>query len=146
LIGIKADVFTVNWSWRLDNGSISGPDMEIKSGYNAGSNLSGQTAVVTGGAGTLGLAMVTALVERGVAVAIIGRDEVKTMARVEELNSSGGRAIGILADVVDRTQLEAARDRIADEFGGVDILINAAGGNHPRASTSDTLSARFSGV
>jgi NAD(P)-dependent dehydrogenase (short-subunit alcohol dehydrogenase family) len=103
-------------------------------------NISGQTAVITGGAGVLGGAMVEELAMRGANVVIIGRNEEKAKKKAEEINSSGKKAIGLSSDVTDRSQLEIAKEKIKEEFGGIDILINAAGGNHPQATTSDELS------
>ncbi len=103
-------------------------------------SLSGQTALVTGGAGVLGSVMVEALAELGMSVVIMGRNEERALALAESVNSAGGRALGISADVTDRSGLESARARVVDEFGGLEVLINAAGGNHPQATTSDAQS------
>ena len=53
-----------------------------------------------------------------------------------EIKEAGGTAIGVKCSVLERTSLEAARDRIESELGPVDILINGAGGNHPKGTTS----------
>lgn len=103
-------------------------------------DLFGQIAAVTGGAGDLCGAMAAALADRGVKVAVIDIAEDRAKAKAEEIKSRGGAALGIAADVTSRKDLEAARERIKKEYGGLDILINGAGGNHPQATTSDRLS------
>ena len=105
-----------------------------------GLNLSGQTAVITGGAGVLGSAMVEELAKREANIVIIGLNKDKAKKKALEINDLGVKAIGLSTDVTDREKLETAKDRIKEEFGGMDILINGAGGNHPNATTSDTLS------
>lgn len=97
--------------------------------------LSGKTAVVTGGAGVLCSAFCRALAGEGANVAILDRTEGKAIALADEINSSGGSAVGIFADVLDKECLLNAKAAVLGKFGGVDILINGAGGNHPRATT-----------
>jgi NAD(P)-dependent dehydrogenase (short-subunit alcohol dehydrogenase family) len=96
-------------------------------------SLSGKTAIVTGGTGVLGGAMVKGLAAAGAAVAILGRRKEAADALAKEIKSSGGKAIGIKADVLDRDSLVQARADIMKEFGSIDILVNAAGGNMPGA-------------
>lgn len=89
----------------------------------------GKVAVVTGGTGVLGSALVRGLAEAGARVGVLGRrrDRAETVAnRVVE---AGGEALAISADVLERQDLEIARDTLARRWGGIDILINAAGGN-----------------
>lgn len=99
-------------------------------------NLSGQVAVITGGSGVLCSRMAVELARHGVKVAILNRTEEKGKGVATEINASGGEAIALSADVLDRTSLEGARDFIIEKFGRVDILINGAGGNHSDAITS----------
>lgn len=91
--------------------------------------LDDAVAVVTGGSGALGSAMARGLAAAGARVAILGRDGGRAQAAAEPL---GG--IGIAADVRERDQLEAARDRVLERWGRVDVLLNAAGGNVPEAT------------
>jgi NAD(P)-dependent dehydrogenase (short-subunit alcohol dehydrogenase family) len=98
--------------------------------------LSGKTAVITGGGGILGRAMAGALSERGVAVALLDLRLGASTEAAREVVAKGGRAIGLPCDVLDKESLEAAKARVIDEFGFVDTLINAAGGNDPKATTS----------
>lgn len=98
-------------------------------------SLKNKTAVITGGTGVLGQSMVKAIFDAGANVAVLGRRKEAGDALVAELNKSGAgaKAISVKADVLQRDQLEAARDIILKEFGSIDILVNAAGGNMPGA-------------
>jgi NAD(P)-dependent dehydrogenase (short-subunit alcohol dehydrogenase family) len=99
-------------------------------------DLSGKVAVVTGGTGILCSAMAKALGECGAAVAILGRRGEVAEKLADEIRKAGGKAIGVSADVLDRSKLDAANDIIEKELGPVDILLNGAGGNHPKGTTS----------
>ena len=95
----------------------------------------GKTAVVTGGGGVLCSAFCEALAERGANVAVLdlNLDSAKTVA--DKIVGKGGNAIGIAANVLDKDNLIEAREKVISHFGGIDILINGAGGNNPKATT-----------
>jgi NAD(P)-dependent dehydrogenase (short-subunit alcohol dehydrogenase family) len=99
-------------------------------------DLSGKVAVVTGGTGVLCSAMARALAECGAGVAVLGRRKDVADELAARIRKEGGKAIGVSADVVDRAKLEAANAVIEKELGPVDILLNGAGGNHPKGTTS----------
>lgn len=99
-------------------------------------DLAGRTAVVTGGGGVLCKSMAAALAAKGVKVAVLDLRPEAAHAAADEIAKAGGRAIGVECNVLDRASLEAARDRVVSEFGGIDVLVNGAGGNNPRATTS----------
>ena len=92
-------------------------------------SLENRVAVITGGNGVLGGAIAMGLAKNGVKVGILGRSEDTVQARVKEIEQSGGKAVALVADVLDREKLIIAKDIIEKEFGKVDILVNAAGGN-----------------
>lgn len=106
------------------------------SSYQTIFDIQGQTAVVTGGSGHLGRGMAQALVQAGCQVAILGFHANKAQAVAQDISASGGRAIGIGCDARNRSALESALEEIEQTFGPVDILVNAAGGNQPGATTS----------
>lgn len=97
-------------------------------------NLSGKTAVVTGGSGILCGAMARALAERGVRVAILGRTPEKNEKAVADIQAAGGEAIALTADVLDEKALEMVAQQVLETWGKLDILINGAGGNIPGAA------------
>lgn len=94
-------------------------------------SLKNKVIVVTGGTGILGKAFVDAIVEAGGAVGILGRNEKVANERAEAINANGGKAVALVADVMDEAQLQAAKEKIVAAFGKVDGLVNAAGGNMP---------------
>jgi NAD(P)-dependent dehydrogenase (short-subunit alcohol dehydrogenase family) len=97
-------------------------------------DISGKVAVVTGGAGTLGSTISECLALLGVKVIILGRDITNVQKEVEKIESMGGQAMPVSADVVDIDQLHAAEKQIVEKWGKIDILVNTAGGNIPGAT------------
>ena len=97
-------------------------------------SLEGKVAVVTGGTGVLGGAMARGLAAAGAKVAILGRREAKAHEVADAIAAAGNNAMPLPADVLDEDSLRAARQKLLDNWGGVDILINAAGGNLPDAT------------
>ena len=96
--------------------------------------LEGQIAVVTGGTGVLGGAMARGLALAGAKVGVLGRRKEKAEAAAREIEKDGGEALALSADVLDRGQLEAAREAVVGRWGRLDVLVNAAGENMPRAT------------
>jgi NAD(P)-dependent dehydrogenase (short-subunit alcohol dehydrogenase family) len=97
-------------------------------------SLKNKTAIVTGGTGVLGSAMVKGLAVAGASVVIVGRRKNAAETLALELNQNGYRGLGLSADVLNKEQLNAVKERVLDEFGSIDILVNAAGGNIPGAT------------
>ena len=93
-------------------------------------DLTGQTAVVTGGSKGIGRAMAEALASAGADVAIVSRTarEAQMVAR-EIVHDYGHVAIGIAADVTIPAQAEAMARAVVEEFGHIDVLVNSAGIN-----------------
>jgi len=101
-------------------------------------DLSGRVAVVTGGYGVLGGSMADGLAAAGVRVAVLGRRREPAERKAAEIRERGGEAIALAADVLDEAQLRGARDELLGDWGRIDILVNAAGGNVARARTDHT--------
>lgn len=100
-------------------------------------DLKGKVIVITGGAGVLGTQFSKACSQAGGKVVILGRSLDKAEKLAEEIRSSGYLALAISADVLSKESMEKAKEIINSEFGLVDILINGAGGNDPKATTGD---------
>lgn len=103
-------------------------------------DLTGQVAVVTGGAGVLCASLCRALANAGVQVAILDINSQAADKLAGEINQSGGEAIAIECNVCDKGSINLAAQQIISSFGRVDILINGAGGNNSQATTSADLS------
>ena len=104
-------------------------------------DFTGQTVVITGGAGVLGGEMACALAGCNASVVILDRDLELASKVIERFpGSTAGRAVRVYGDVLNPETLRQAFDTVITEFGSVDCLINAAGGNHPSATTSADLS------
>lgn len=99
-------------------------------------NLKGQVALITGGGGVLCSTMAKALAQCGakVAVADLKQDNAEKVAA--EIRAAGFAAIGVACNVLDKASLEQANVIVEKEFGAVTILVNGAGGNHPKGTTS----------
>jgi NAD(P)-dependent dehydrogenase (short-subunit alcohol dehydrogenase family) len=89
--------------------------------------LSGQVAVVTGGASGIGRATVFALLRAGAAVAVLDRDEAGANAVAEQGRQAGGAAFALPVDLADTAQIPAAVARVLQQLGRIDILVNCAG-------------------
>ena len=106
-------------------------------GYLAGLfGVEGKVAVVTGGGGVLCGSMSRALGRLGAKLAVLDLFPEAGQRVVDDVRAAGGEAIAVKCDVLDRASVEAAADVVLDVFGGVDILINGAGGNKKEATTS----------
>ncbi|MGA7263925.1 MAG: bifunctional aldolase/short-chain dehydrogenase [Stellaceae bacterium] len=110
----EADLFDIEY-WSLE---------QAKLGQAIEKPLAGQIAVVTGGAGTIGLATARAMSGAGAEVALFDIDAGAPEAAARKL---GGAALGIQCDVTDRASVRRAFDRVAEYFGGVDIVVSNAG-------------------
>jgi NAD(P)-dependent dehydrogenase (short-subunit alcohol dehydrogenase family) len=103
-------------------------------------DFSDRTVVITGGAGVLGGEMACALVGCGANVAIMDRDPTLADRLLDRLGCGPGCATIVYGDVLKPETLIKSLEVITSEFGTVDTLINAAGGNHPNATTSSDRS------
>jgi NAD(P)-dependent dehydrogenase (short-subunit alcohol dehydrogenase family) len=94
-------------------------------------SLKEKVIIVTGGTGILGNSFVNGIVEAGGTVGILGRNEAVANERAEAINKAGGKAIALVADVLNENELIAAKAQIIEKFGRIDGLVNGAGGNMP---------------
>src|SRR6187551_2056588 len=93
-------------------------------------NLKGRVALVTGASGGLGLRFAEVLAANGASVALVARRADKLKAAVAKIEKTGGKAIAIQADVLDRAPMNRAFDRAEKSFGTVTTLVNNAGVAH----------------
>jgi NAD(P)-dependent dehydrogenase (short-subunit alcohol dehydrogenase family) len=98
--------------------------------------LNGKVALITGGSGTLGTGMARGLVEAGARVCIIGRDPDKARKAAQSITSDGDVIMGLGADVTHTDEVERVAKAVLMRWGQIDILVNAAGGNSPDATTT----------
>ena len=96
-------------------------------------DISGKTAVVTGGTGVLGGAMSIGLARAGARVVVLGRKKESGDALLRQVREAGKEAMFVQADVLDAGQLQHAKELILKQHKTIDILVNAAGGNMPGA-------------
>jgi 3-oxoacyl-[acyl-carrier protein] reductase len=88
----------------------------------------GRVALVTGGSGGIGKAVIDRLVEDGFAVAVhYAGNAAKAEAIAAEVSSKGGQAIAVGGDVADEVAMKAAFEATTAAFGGVDVVVNTAG-------------------
>ena len=99
-------------------------------------NFNGKICVVTGGGGVLCSVFAEALAGAGAKVAILDLNGEAANTVAERINANGGEAIGISANVLEKESLENAKKIINEKLGTIDILLNGAGGNNPKGSTT----------
>jgi NAD(P)-dependent dehydrogenase (short-subunit alcohol dehydrogenase family) len=95
-----------------------------------------RTVVITGGAGILGGEIACALVGVNANVVILDRDPVAADLVVKRFEQARGEYLVVEGDVLRKQSLEKAAEEIVKHFGKIDCLINGAGGNNPKATTS----------
>jgi len=99
-------------------------------------DLKGKVAVITGGGGILCGTFAKAVAKCGAKVAILDLREENAVKVADEINAEGGTAIGVAANVLELESLNAAKAIITEKLGACDILINGAGGNNPKGTTT----------
>lgn len=103
-------------------------------------NLKGRVAVITGGGGVLCSRFAKTLAAQGCKVAVLDLNEEAAKQTADEIVKDGGTAIAVKCNVLEKESVENAREIINSKLGTCDILLNGAGGNNPRGTTTkDTL-------
>jgi NAD(P)-dependent dehydrogenase (short-subunit alcohol dehydrogenase family) len=99
-------------------------------------NIKDKVAVITGGAGIICSTMAKSLAAQGVKTVILDLNEKAAVDVAGDIEKEFGTpSIGVSASVLEKVSLEAAKKKINDKFGPIDILVNGAGGNSPSATT-----------
>jgi len=99
-------------------------------------NLNGRVAVVTGGGGVLCGDFAKALARQGVKVAVLDLNEAAAQKVADEITENGGTAIAVGCNVLEKESMEKAREIVNEKLGTCDILLNGAGGNNPKGTTT----------
>lgn len=99
-------------------------------------NLKGRVAVVTGGGGVLCAGFAKTLAKQGVKVAVLDLNEEAAKKVADEINAEGGTALAVGCNVLETESMQKAREIINKELGTCDILLNGAGGNNPKGTTT----------
>ena len=100
-------------------------------------NISKKVIIITGGAGALGGSMAIHLLLQGAKIAILDLNDDSIKKRIAELKKISQNIIGISGSVLDKKDLELAREKILKKWNKIDVLINAAGGNMPGATIGE---------
>ncbi|MFY1621525.1 SDR family oxidoreductase [Micromonospora sp. WMMD736] len=106
---------------------VTAPDAPHHAGRRGGHRLTPRTAIVTGAASGIGLAIADRLAADGARVAIFDRDGAGAVSAADKLTADGVRAIGLAVDVTDRRRIDEAVAAVADDLGAPAILVNSAG-------------------
>jgi NAD(P)-dependent dehydrogenase (short-subunit alcohol dehydrogenase family) len=97
-------------------------------------DINDKVIVITGGTGVLGTSMVEYLAAHGAKVAVLARNIEKGEKLIEQVKANGGEAMFLQTDVTDEAVLKQNAEAIATRYGGIDVLVNGAGGNMPGAT------------
>jgi len=107
-------------------------------GLNKLYDFTGKSVMITGGAGILAGEISCALFGLNASIAIVDRDAGLAEQLMKRIEPVGDRAIVVYGDVLDPGLMTAAAGQVIKAFGKIDILINGAGGNNPKATTNPT--------
>lgn len=111
--------------------------MRTDRGMNMLDGLKGKCCVITGGAGVIGCSLVECCARYGVKIAIVDLNAALAVQKAREIALlTGGTVIGLGGNVLEKNSLAEAKKAVNDKIGPIDILINAAGGNSPKATTA----------
>lgn len=102
--------------------------------------LNGKVALVTGSSRGIGAAIAKLFAANGAKVAVHGRDQSALSAVCHDIEHAGGTAIAVAADVTRFAEIEAARRRIEEQLGPIDVLVANAGGSHTRPGPIEEIS------
>ena len=99
-------------------------------------SINGKVAVITGGGGVICSTLAKEMALSGAKIVALDLSLEHAKRTADEIVAAGGEAIALSCDVLNRESIETAEQIIIERFHKIDILINGAGGNHPKATTS----------
>jgi NAD(P)-dependent dehydrogenase (short-subunit alcohol dehydrogenase family) len=100
-------------------------------------DFTGKVVVLTGAGGILVSKFAQAYAAAGAKVALLDLNKAAAQEQADLITEAGGTAFAYECNVLKKTSIEAAREAVNNDLGTVDILINGAGGNNPRATTDN---------
>ncbi|GAB2488783.1 SDR family oxidoreductase [Alkalibacterium psychrotolerans] len=100
-------------------------------------DFTGKVVVLTGAGGVLVSSFAKEYSKAGAKVALLDLNEDAAQGFADEINEAGGTARAYKCNVLEKESIQAAHDAIVNDLGEVDILVNGAGGNNPRATTDN---------
>jgi NAD(P)-dependent dehydrogenase (short-subunit alcohol dehydrogenase family) len=103
-------------------------------------DFSGKSVMITGGAGVLAGEIACALFGCNANITIVDRDPALADPLIKQMGPVSGRVIVLYGDVLKPDTMQIAARRAIEAFGKIDFLINAAGGNDPKATTNPSTS------
>lgn len=117
--------------------------MDCKTRLSEMFSLDGKVAAITGAGGVLFGAVAKGLAALGVKIAALDLRRDEALKTVAEIVAAGGDALGVGVDVLNPESVLQAKDAVMAHYGRIDILINGAGGNHPKATTKKEVGLTF---
>lgn len=99
-------------------------------------NLKGRVAVITGAGGVICSGFAKDLAAQGMKTALLDLNKDAAQKVADEINAAGGEAVAVECNVLEKESLEKARETVNSTFGTCDLLINGAGGNNPKGTTT----------
>ncbi|SHG40249.1 NAD(P)-dependent dehydrogenase, short-chain alcohol dehydrogenase family [Dysgonomonas macrotermitis] len=97
-------------------------------------SIAGKVTIITGAGGVLGGSIARSFIDAGAKVVALDIRQEQLDERIKELTVNGGEAIGIVGNVLDIESLENVAQKVIDQWGHIDILLNIAGGNTPKGT------------
>jgi NAD(P)-dependent dehydrogenase (short-subunit alcohol dehydrogenase family) len=122
-----------DYAWRLWDYWERNLDPDLFIDRSLRGQVGGKVVVVTGGSSGIGHATALMMARAGARVAIVARDKAKLADTVREIEEEGGEARSFSADLADMEACDAIIDRISEELGDIEILVNNAGRSIRRA-------------
>src|SRR5689334_19078873 len=108
--------------------------------------LDGSIAIVTGASGGISESIAKTLALEGATVAVVSRSLERTERVAREIESAGGKALALAADVTKAADVRAMVASVLDRYGRVDVLVNGVGGFTNKASIEDMTEAQWDEV
>lgn len=114
-------------SWVFLFAGVAAAGWAISRALRKSFSFADKSVLITGGSRGLGLVIARRIAAEGGRVALLARDATELARARDEISATGGEAISIVCDLLDRSQIESAVEKVISRFGTIDVLINNAG-------------------